>query len=297
MYHEAHIGLVYAHAESDSGHNHIDTFHEEIVLRFGSGHRVETSMIGCGFDIVSPQHLGQLFHFFAREAINDAALARVLLDVHDDLLLHILGFGAHFVVEIRAVERAFKLFGLEYAETFLDVGAHLIGGSGSQRNNGGIAYAVDGGADVAVFRTEIVAPFGYTVGLVDGVERDFHFLEQFYVFVLVERFGSHIEQFCFSGEHIVHHFTNGLFGERRVEIMGYTVVSAHSVDHIHLILHQCDERRYDHGSAFHDERRQLIAEAFASAGGHKHKGVVAVQQVADDGLLVAFEMVETEMFF
>ena len=52
VYDEAHVGLVDAHAKSYGGHNHVDAFHEEVVLRLRSGGRVEASMIGCRLDVV-----------------------------------------------------------------------------------------------------------------------------------------------------------------------------------------------------------------------------------------------------
>ena len=69
---------------------------------------------------------------------------------------------------------------------------------------------------------------------------------------------------------------------------------AHRVD---LVLHQRYQGRHDDGSAVEDDGGQLVAETFAAAGGHDDKGVVAVQKALYDGLLVAFEFVETEYFF
>ena len=79
--------------------------------------------------------------------------------------------------------------------------------------------------------------------------------------------------------------------------MGYAIVGAEIPHGIHLILHQGDERGDDDGGALHEQRRQLIAERLASAGGHKHEHVVAVHQREYYFLLVAFEIVKSEMDF
>ena len=79
--------------------------------------------------------------------------------------------------------------------------------------------------------------------------------------------------------------------------MGHPTLFRHSVDYVDLVLHKCDERRHNYGRALHDERGQLVAEALASARGHKYKGVIASKEVAYDGLLVTLEVVEAEKMF
>ena len=60
-------------------------------------------MVGARLDAVDAQQLGDFLHLFARQAVNDAGLAGVLLDVFDHVLLDVL-FVAHFVVEVGTVE-------------------------------------------------------------------------------------------------------------------------------------------------------------------------------------------------
>lgn len=73
--------------------------------------------------------------------------------------------------------------------------------------------------------------------------------------------------------------------------MGHTVVLTNAVNRIHLVLHQSYKRRYYNGSAVHKERRQLIAQAFTATRRHQHESIFLVEQIADNGLLVAFKRI------
>jgi hypothetical protein len=101
--HEAHIGLVDAHAEGDGGHDHVHVLHQEAVLVAGALRGVHAGMVGQGLDAVHHEGLGDLLHLFAAEAIDDAAAAPVLFHEADDLAGHVL-LGAHLVMQVGAVE-------------------------------------------------------------------------------------------------------------------------------------------------------------------------------------------------
>ena len=142
-----------------------------------------------------------------------------------------------------------------------------------------------------------MTPLRNAMSLVNGIKRNLDLFEKCDVFVLVERFGSHIKQFRLTAAHVVDDLLDGRLVERGVEIVSQPFLFADAIHHVYLILHQRYERRNDYGSAFHDERRQLITQALPSAGRHQHKRVVASKQVLDDGLLVAFERVKAEVVF
>ena len=60
---------------------------------------------------------------------------------------------------------------------------------------------------------------------------------------------------------------------------------AHIGELRHLVLHQGDQRAdHQHGAA-QNQRRKLVAERLAAAGGHDHGGVVALHQALNDALL------------
>ena len=63
---EAHVGLVDAHSEGDGGDDDVDALHQEVVLRFGTTLRVESSVVGSGLDVVGLKHSGEFLDFLAR---------------------------------------------------------------------------------------------------------------------------------------------------------------------------------------------------------------------------------------
>ena len=63
MDYEAHVGLVDAHAEGYGGYNHVDAFHEEVVLCSGTGVGVKSRMICRRLDVVCPQYGSEFLHF------------------------------------------------------------------------------------------------------------------------------------------------------------------------------------------------------------------------------------------
>ena len=254
-------------------------------------------MIGSGLDVVGLEHRRQLLHLLARQAVDDAALARVLADEAYDLLVNVLGLLPHLVVEVGTVERALELTRVLDAEAALYVGAHLVGGGGGEGYYRCHAYLFYRAAYLSVFRTEVVAPLRDAVGLVDGIERHLDLLEELYVFLLVERFGSHIQQLGMPGFHIGFHVVYGGFLERRVQVVGHAVVFADAVYHVYLVLHQRNQWRDNYGRAFHHQRRKLVAQALAASCGHEHKRVVASKHVSDYRFLVALELVETKIMF
>ena len=96
MDHVAHVGFVDAHAESDRRDDHIHLLVQKLVLIGGARRRVHAGVIGSHFDIVGGQQLRKLLDLLAAQAVDDARLALVALDVADDLFGRI-DFRADFV--------------------------------------------------------------------------------------------------------------------------------------------------------------------------------------------------------
>ena len=215
------------------------------------------------------------------------------------LIAHLL---PDLIVKVRAVERAFKLLGVGHSEVGLDVYPHLVGSGGREGYHRDVphvarhGYLLQRGLDVAVLGTEVVSPLRNAVSLVHGYERDLERLEERQVVLLVERLRSHIEQLRLAALDVALHAVYRRAVERGVEVMGHRVVLAVAIDDIHLVLHQGYKGRHHDSGAFHKQRRQLVAEALASSCGHEHKGVVTLQEVGDDGFLVALEGIEAKIF-
>ena len=254
-------------------------------------------MIRCGFDVVGPQNLSQLLHFFARQTVDNATFASILPNEFNDLLVNVVGFGPHLIIKVGTVERTAKLLCISYAEAFLDVAAHFVGGCGRECNDRCIAYAVDDGADVAIFRTEIVPPFRNAMGFVYGIKRNLDGLQKRYGLFFGQRLGRYIQQFGATTANIVHHFLHSGLRKRRVETMRQTRFVTQTVHHVDLIFHQSNQRRHHNGGALHQKRRQLVAKALATSCRHEHKGVVAGHQILNNSLLITFKLVETKIVF
>ena len=295
VYHKAHVGLVDTHAKGDGGYDDVNLLHQEGILGLRSQRRLQAGMIGSGLDVVGLQDFCQFLHLLARQAVDDAALAGVLLDEADDVLVYIVRLGAHLIIQVGAVERALELLGIHDAQILLDVRAHLVCGGGGQGDDGGIAYLVDDGTDAAVFRTEVVSPLRDAVGLVYCIKRYLGLLQELYVLLLRQRLRSHIEQLGLACLDVGLYLIYRCLVKRRVQIVGSALL-AHAANHVHLVLHQCNQRGDDNGCSFHQQGRKLVAQRLAAAGRHQHEGVVAVQHVLHDGFLVAFELVKAKVF-
>ena len=258
---EAHIGLVDAHAEGDGGHDDVDLLHEELVLVLLTRLAVEAGVVGQGADAVDGERLGQFLHLLAAEAVHDARLAWVLLDIFDDVLDDVFGLGSYFVIQIRAVERRLEDLGVHDLKVFHDVVLHLHRGGGGEGDDGEVvADGVDDGTQTAVFRTEVVAPFRDAVCLVDGDERDLEAAQELGGLVFGERLGCHIEQLGLAALQVFLHLEQLGFRERRVHHMRDAQLRAEVADHVDLVFHQGDERRDDDSRAFRHQRRQLVAQ-------------------------------------
>ena len=79
MRHEAHVGLVDAHAERDGGDDHDAVLVEEAILVAGAQAGIEAGVIGQGRDAGPGQRGGGILDLGARQAIDDAGVARMAL--------------------------------------------------------------------------------------------------------------------------------------------------------------------------------------------------------------------------
>ncbi len=294
MDHVAHVGLVDAHAEGDRGDDHLDALHQEVVLILGARRGIHARMIGARTNPVGGEQLGELLDLLAAQAVDDAALALVLLDEADDVAVDVV-LGPDLVVEVRAVERRLEDRGVAHAEVLLDVELHFGRGRGRERDQRRRADLVDDRTDAAVLGAEVVAPFRDAVRLVDGIERDLDLAQEGDVVLFGERLRSEVEQLGLAVEHVLTDLLHGGLVERRVEEVGDARLLGEGAHGVDLILHQGDQGRNDDGHALHEQRRQLVAQRFAAARRHQHKRILSFEHVADDRLLIPLERGEPEV--
>ena len=102
--HEAHVGLVDAHAEGDGRDHHDAVLALEACLPLGAGRGVEARVVGEGRDALGLQPLGRLVHALARQAVDDARLTGVRLADEGEQLRARVALVGDGVADVRAVE-------------------------------------------------------------------------------------------------------------------------------------------------------------------------------------------------
>ena len=132
---KTYIRLVYPHTKSNGGHHHIYLLHQEHILIFGAGLCIKTCMIRNGTHPIYLEHLGQFFHSFAAQAIDDSRFSLILLHKTDDIRIYIFGFRTHLIKQIRPIERRLEHLGIRHSQVFDNVFLHLRRSSCCKANN------------------------------------------------------------------------------------------------------------------------------------------------------------------
>ena len=148
--------------------------------------------------------------------------------------------------------------------------------------------------EAQVVFAEVVAPLAHAMRLVDGEEREQAALVQRVELGQHARRGNALGRGVEQHQPPAHHLALDPRGvgavERRVQERG---VHAGLLERSDLVLHQCDQRADDHRDALPgamaNDRRHLVAQALAAAGGHEHQRVAARDRVLDDRVLQAAE--------
>ena len=134
MDHEAHVGLVDAHAEGDrrANHPHLVAQEKLLVLRALGGR--QPGVIRPGLHAVLAQPLGDALGRLARLAIDDAAFPGPVAQELQHLLVGLV-LGQHAVGQVRPVEAGHVATRLAQLQQRDDVLAHALGGRGGQRHH------------------------------------------------------------------------------------------------------------------------------------------------------------------
>ena len=110
------VGFVDAHAKRVGGHHHLDPVIEEILLVFLPLFLIQARVVAGGGDAPIQQKFVDLLHRLPGGAVNDAALARILLHLPQQLRLFIL--GRHYIeaqiLPVKAGDEGFRLFQAQF---------------------------------------------------------------------------------------------------------------------------------------------------------------------------------------
>lgn len=235
----------------------------------------------------------KVFGALARRAINDAAFAFVFFEKVRELAFRLV-LQSEIERDVGPIETVQEELWRRGKKSPGDVLARRGVGRGGEADRLDVAERFGGATDLAIFRTEIMAPFRNAMGFVDGE---------------ASRPGA-----AQIGDQPVHHQALGRDIEQPQRAVshraaGFVILfrAVHGVERrrrnaerphlLHLIAHQRDERRDDHRErAFHD-RGKLIAHRFAAAGRHDREHRPATQHGGDDLGLTGAEVVIAENRF
>ena len=292
--HEAHVGLVDAHAEGDGGHHHDGVLAQEAVLVLLPHRGVQARVVRQRGDaFVGQPHRG-FFHLLAGAAVHDARFAFVLVAHEAHQLRARVVLLDDGVADVGPVEAGHEDARFVQRQPLHDVGAGDVVGGGGERHPRHLRKALVQLRQAQVLGPEIVAPLAHAVRFVDG--------EQAQQPALVERIqhrqkarrqqplGRGIQHHQAAAAQLALHVLRFFAAERGIE---EGRMHAGFFQRTHLVVHQGDQRAHHHrhamAAAVPHDGRHLIAQALAAAGGHQHQRVAAGRHMLDDVALHAAE--------
>ena len=288
--HEAHIGLVDAHAEGDGGHHDQALLMLEAALIFFPRLHLHAGVVGQGGEAVGVEGGGDVVRLALGEAIDDAALAPTGVEEAQHLLRRagLLGGAIADVGAVEAGDEAVVSADLQMVDDLRSRGRIRRRG---ERNARQVGEHVHEAGEGAVFGPEIMAPLRKAVGLIDRDEREAGGFEPVEGLGLQERFRSHVEEVQLAPldvapEEILFRTPEPGIERRRLD--------PGLPERRHLVFHQRNERRDDEAHARADQRRDLVAERLASACRHQDERVMAGDHMLDDLPLPLAEAVVAE---
>ena len=145
--------------------------------------------------------------------------------------------------------------------------------------------------ELEVLGPEVVAPLRDAVRFVDSEEGDADPVEQRQRAIAHQAFGGDVEEVERARAGVGLDRPDFVESKRRVQVR-----SAHArlPQRLHLVLHQCDQRRDDDRDTVAEKGRDLVAERLAAAGGHDHEAVAAACDMLDDRFLLVSEHAVSE---
>ena len=201
---EAHIGLVYAHAEGDGrGHDHA-VLAQKSCLVFFARVFVHAGVVGERAHAVGRQPFRGLVDVVARQAVDDAGFARVFFADKFQQRAARVSFLVNRVGDVRAVQAGGVLFRVAKRQALGDVAAgRLVRGRG-QRDARHIGETLGENGKLNVFRAEVMPPARHAVRLVYREQREWNISEHGQRAVGQQPLGRDIQHVQISAAQIAH---------------------------------------------------------------------------------------------
>ena len=290
VHHEAHVGFVDPHAERHRRHHYLDIILEEVFLGALTLLERQTGMVGCRLAAVAYQALGHLLHPVAAGAVDDAAVALLTLDVAQQLFCR-LELLHQAVADIGSVETGGMDEGILQFEAMQDIAPGRLVGGGGEGHHGHLGEPLLEPAQGRILGAKIMTPLGDAVGLVDGKQAEGLLGQPVHEFVLQQPLGGDIDNLDLAPAHGGKMLDQLLPAQGRVDVGRRHPVGPQGVD---LILHQGDEGGDHHPQTGPQQRRDLVAERLAAAGGLEHQAIAARHYLLDDIELTRPELLIAE---
>ena len=291
---EADIGLVDAESEGVGRDDDAQAIAGEGVLDADAVLFWHAGVVASAADAAALEGFGEGLDALAGGTVDDGGgfPAEGLEQLGDVLELLLLAANADGVeAQVGTVEAGDAHVRLVQAEALDDVVADERVGGGGEGDDGGIAEAGAGGAEVAVAGAEVVAPLGDAVRLVDREEGDIDAAEPRDEATVGEALGRDVEEAEIALGGAAEDGGLLIAGNGRVDGGGGDAVAGEGVD---LVLHQGEERGDDEGEAIEEEGGELVADALAAAGGEHGEGVAPGEHGGDDLGLAGEELAVAE---
>ena len=183
------------------------------------------------------------------------------------------------VANVRAIEAGSKHARTAKPEASDDLGARLRVGGCSERDARDLRIALVQQRQLQILGAKIVPPLRHAVRFVGRKQRQLRAVGQLEAARGGQALGRDVEHVELAGEE------RALGGPRRIGVEGRVeerCAHAQLGQCRDLILHQRDQRRDHDASPLPDERWNLIAQRFATAGRHQHQRIAPRHDMVDD---------------
>ena len=166
MHHKPHIGLVDPHAERDGRRHHNAVFLQKPVLVPRALPRIHPGMVGHGLRAAFRQPSRHFLGPVARCAIDNPALLAMTFQKRLDLAPRLV-FRLEPQIEIWPVKTMHENVRRPVEQPARNVAPRVPVSRCGKRNHLHIAQSLHRGADLAIFRPEIMPPFRDAMRLVN----------------------------------------------------------------------------------------------------------------------------------
>ncbi len=289
---EAEIRLVDAHAEGVGGDDHPDVPRHEALLVPGAFPRAQPAVVASYLEPQAVEMLGDLLAVLDGGDVDDALPFHLPEEAAETLPLRLVpGSRDHLQAQVLAIDADVDHHDLLAAELMADVLHHLGRRGGRERQNRRVAEDRQSLPQRQVGRAKVMSPLGDAVRLVDHEDGDLVAAQRLQELRLGEALRGDEDEIPLLLLNPLQHLGLLARGQRAVDLNG---VQPDFLQLVHLVLHERDERRDDHGRSRQLRAGKLIAERFAGAGGHDGQGVLARQDRADDLLLPLAKRLESK---